>query len=248
MATRETALAIPKYLLYQVRNPGDPMRDHEILCFADKLRCPRKNILVHDVISGRPQKRLLDQVDAVLVGGSGDYSVAAGGDWLPMAMDEFRDLYETGKPTFASCWGFQAFAQALGGTVVTDLQRAELGTHSFQLTEAGKADPVFGPLGSPFEAQIGHQDIVDRLPEGALLLCSSNRVVNEAFSFPDKPIYGTQFHPELELQDLITRVHAYPEYVLKITGLPMDEFLATCRETPETPRLLRRFVEHVLES
>lgn len=246
LTTKEPVLAIPKFLLYQVRNPGDPMRGHEVRCFADKLGCPEENILVHDVLSGRPRKRLLDQVDAVLVGGSGDYSVAEGGEWLPMAMDEFCELYETGKPTFASCWGFQAFAKALGGSVVTDLKRAELGTRTFELTEAGKADAVFGPLGTPFRAQIGHQDIVDRLPDGALLLCSSQRVTNEAFTFPGKPIYGTQFHPELDVKDLITRVHAYPDYIRKITGLPLDEFQATCSATPDTARLLRRFVDRVL--
>ncbi len=242
---QELKLVSLKFLLLQTRNPDDPMRMHEIKCFADKLHCPEENILVHDLISGRPQKRLLDQVDAVLVGGSGDYSVVSGGDWLPAALDQFRDLYEFSKPTFASCWGFQAFAKAIGGVVVTDLNRAEVGTLTFELTSEGHADPIFGPLDSPFLAQIGHQDIVDRLPEHAVLLCSSARVENEAFTFPGKPIYATQFHPELELSDLLKRLYAYPEYVEKITGLSLSEFTKTCHETPETQHLLSRFVKHV---
>lgn len=221
------------------------MRQHEVTCFADKLGCAEENILVHDLISGGSHRQLLDRVDAVLVGGSGDYSVAEGGDWLPEAMDQFRELYELGKPTFASCWGFQAFAKALGGEVVTDLKRAEVGTHTFELTEAGKADPVFGPLGSPFLAQAGHQDIVDRLPDHAVLLSSSSLVENEAFGFPGKPIYGTQFHPELELKDLIRRVETYPEYIWKITGLRLEEFIGNCSEAPESTKLLGRFVKHV---
>lgn len=234
-----------KYLLLQVRNPGDPMSHHEIVCFSDKLGCPEENIIVHDLISGRPPTRLLDRVDAVLVGGSGDYSVAEGGDWLPEAMSHFRELYELGKPTFASCWGFQAFAKALGGEVVTDLSRAEVGTHSFELTDAGRSDPVFGPLGSPFFGQSGHQDIVDRLPDMAVLLASSAIVENEAFGFPGKPIYGTQFHPELDRAELIQRLAAYPEYVQNISGLNMDEFITSCREAHETTKLLGRFVKHV---
>lgn len=234
-----------KYLLLQIRNPSDPMRMHEIQCFSDKLGCPRENILVHDLISGRPPQRTLDQVDAALVGGSGDYSVVTGGDWFPAAMDFFRELHATSKPTFASCWGFQAFAKALGGRVVTDLNRAEVGTHHFELTAAGRADPVFGPLGTPFAGQIGHQDIVDRLPEQAVCLCRSPKVENEAFVFPGKPIYGTQFHPELDLAGLIRRVAAYPEYIYKITGMELDEFENTCYETPETSKLLQRFVKHV---
>ena len=223
------------------------MRQHEVTCFADKLGCSEENILVHDLISGSPEKGMLEKADAVLVGGSGDYSVAAGGDWLPRAMDYFCELYESGKPTFASCWGFQAFAKALGGEVVTDLNRAELGTHLFELTTAGKADPVFGPLGSPFKAQAGHQDIVDRLPDTAVRLCSSPLVENEAFKFTGKPIYGTQFHPELERNDLLLRLDAYPEYVEKITGLTKEEFFETCSEARGSNILLRRFAEYVFK-
>ena len=68
------------------------------------------------------------------------------------------------KPAFASCWGFQALARALGGEVVTDLVRAEVGTFEIQLTAAGRSDPLFGPLGERFLAQLGHQDVVTRLP------------------------------------------------------------------------------------
>lgn len=242
---REQALKHIKYLLLQIRNPDDVMKHHEVTCFANKLGCPESNIVVHDLISARPSRSDLDAVDAVLVGGSGDYSVAEGGDWMPEAMDHFRELYDLSKPTFASCWGFQAFAKALGGEVVTDLSRAEVGTHEFSLTEDGARDPVFGPLGSPFLGLAGHQDIVDRLPDRAVLLCSSALVENEAFGFPDKPIYGTQFHPELELPDLIRRVEAYPEYIFKITGQTLDEFIASCREAPESNQLLKRFVTHV---
>ena len=62
--------------------------------------------------------------------------------WLDRALDSLRLVYDFRKPTFASCWGFQAMARALGGKVVKDLDRAEIGTHSLYLTEAGLADPA----------------------------------------------------------------------------------------------------------
>lgn len=235
----------PRYLLLQVRNPGDAMRENEIACFANSLGCPTENIVTHDLISSCPTERLLDSSDAVLVGGSGDYSVVSGGEWLSPVMDMFRELYSSGKPTFASCWGFQAFAQGLGGEVVTDLNQAEIGTLEFELTEAGKNDPVFEPLGDRFHAQIGHQDIVVQLPPDAIRLCSTARVQNQAFTFPGKPIYGTQFHPEIEYSDFVRRLVAYPEYVENITGLPMDKFIESCFETPETTQLLKRFKDTV---
>ena len=61
----------------------------------------------------------------MLIGGSGAYSATGEGKWLDRTLDLLRDLVEASQPTFASCWGFQAMARALGGHVVTDLQRAE---------------------------------------------------------------------------------------------------------------------------
>ena len=235
-----------RYLLLQVRNAHDPMREQEVGCFAWALRCAPKQIRVFDLIHGRPPTRQqLDTADVILLGGSGDYSVAEGGPWLERALDAMRDLHALSKPTFASCWGFQAMARALGGVVVTDLARAELGTLDLHLTEAGTHDPVFGPLGTPFPAQMGHQDIVDSLPPDAIRLASTDRVENQAFRFAGKPIYCTQFHPELNVWSMTERVQAYPEYVEKIAGVPFDTFLKTLTETHQTNTLLARFVQQV---
>ena len=103
-------------------------------CFARALECDRSQIHVFSILQGVPTRAELDEVDMVLLGGSGDYSVATGGSWLPAALETMRELYDWSKPTFASCWGFQAMALALGGEVVTDLGRAELETASMRLT------------------------------------------------------------------------------------------------------------------
>ena len=160
----------------------------EVGCFARALRCAPEQIRVFDLLTGRPGRALLDAVDVVLLGGSGDYSVARGGPWLERALDAMRDLHARSKPTFASCWGFQAMARALGGKVVTDLARAELGTLELRLSESGQEDPLFGPLGPTLLVHMGHQDIVDSLPADAVLLASSDRVENQAFRFTGKPI------------------------------------------------------------
>lgn len=237
------------YLLLQVRDDDDPMREHEVNCFSRALRCPADSIRVFDLLAACPTPRELDGVDAVLLGGSGDYCVSEGGHWLDPALDAMRELYEMSKPTFASCWGFQAMAQALGGRVVADLTRAEVGTHDVFLTDAGRRDPVFGPLaaaGESFPAQMGHQDVVDKLPRGAVLLAAT-RLANQAFHFPGKPIYCTQFHPELDRSTLLDRLRRYPKYIEKITGLHYDDFVEEhTAESPDAESLLPRFVRHVM--
>jgi GMP synthase (glutamine-hydrolysing) len=241
-----------RYLLLQVRNPDDPMREHEVVCFARALGCAEDRITARDLLQGCPAPAELGEVDLVLLGGSGDYSVVSGGPWLAESLEAMRELVELRKPTFASCWGFQAMALALGGEVVTDLSRAEVGTRHVRLTEAGRADPIFADLYDParpdgtFLAQMGHQDIVDRLPAGATRLASSDRVENEAFRIEGAPIYCTQFHPELDRTTLLDRLHRYPSYVERIEGVPYQVFELTCvAESPRTDRLLRRFIEHV---
>ncbi|NNM26643.1 MAG: type 1 glutamine amidotransferase [Phycisphaerales bacterium] len=235
-----------RYLLLQVRDPDDPIREHEIECFARAFEVPVDRISIFDLLSGAPTARRLAAADVVLLGGSGDYCVSDGGPWLEPALDTMRELHRRRQPTFASCWGCQAMALALGGAVVRDMARAELGTLEVQVTDAGRADPVFGPLAPSFPAQAGHQDIIDALPPDATLLASTTRVPNQAFRFDDRPIYCTQFHPELSLEDLLVRLRTYPEYVERIAGMPFDEFAASCRESAQTTAVLQRFVRGVL--
>jgi GMP synthase (glutamine-hydrolysing) len=236
----------PRYLLMQVRNLDDPMRDQEIACFARGLACETSDIARLDLLAAVPTRREVAAADVILFGGSGDYSAAGDSPWLHRTLDALREVHELNKPTFASCWGFQALSRALGGRCIHDPPKAELGTVELHLTPAGKRDPVFGNLPPIFTAQAGHQDHVVDLPPGAVLLASSGRVRNQAFTFAGKPIYCTQFHPELSRCDLAARVRQYPTYVERIAGVPIEEFLRTsCRETPEANGLLHRFVEHV---
>ncbi|MDX1495813.1 MAG: type 1 glutamine amidotransferase [Longimicrobiales bacterium] len=231
-----------RFLLLQVRNPDDPMRQHEVDCFERCFRLQEGQVEVIDLLGAAPTAKAIDRADVVLLGGSGDYSVARGGSWLPAALEAMVGLYETSKPTFASCWGFQAMARAMGGSGVTAHARAEVGVTWMELTEAGQADPVFGPLGKRFQVVAGHEDIVVELPPSAELLASSELVENQAFRFPGKPIYCTQFHPELNREGLILRIGRYPSY-LPLAGATSLEHLAEM--TPELDHvdgILQRFL------
>lgn len=249
MADSRTRL---RFLLLQVRNADDPMRQQEVECFGRALQCDRDRIQVIDLM-GREcataaGAERIRRADVVLLGGSGDYSVSEGGDWLEPALDVMRGLHARGQPTFATCWGFQALARAVGGEVVADPACAEIGTLEVRLTDAGRTDPVFGPLataGATFDAHIGHQDVVCRLPADAVLLAETDRSPH-AYTFDGLPIYCTQFHPELNRTALLERLRQYPKYVENITGLPLDEFAAQrTREAPQAEALIARFIDQV---
>lgn len=230
-----------RYLLIQIRTPDDPMRQQEVGCFARAIECDPSAIATFDLLTGVPDDRQLDEVDALLIGGSGDYSAAGENAWLDRTLKGLRRIIDLGKPTFASCWGFQAFARAAGGRCIHDPAHAELGTIELRLTEEGCSDPLFGTLPNPFHGQAGHEDHVVELPPGAVLLASSDSVANQAFKFADAPIYCTQFHPELDRTAFLQRVTTYPRYVERIAGTTVTEFAKQCRDTPRTRQLLKRF-------
>jgi len=237
-----------RYLLLQVREPQDLIRVQEVGCFARAIGCDVDCIAPFDLLNERLTTKVLANVDAVLVGGSGDYSAAGESFWLEQTLNDLQLLYELRKPTFASCWGFQALARAMGGRCIHDPDHAELGTLSLQLTSDGQADPLFGKLTSPFFGQAGHEDHVTELPPDALLLASSSMVKNQAFKFKGAPIYCTQFHPELDRDTLLERVRAYPQYAERIAGTTVDEFAKRCVDTPNTRQLLKSFAAFVRSS
>src|SRR5687768_1570591 len=117
-----------RYLLLQIRDRDDPMRANEVAAFSRALRCRPEDIRVLDVLGNPIAPRDLHAADLVLIGGSGNYSACGDEPWLHRALDGLRLLYDSRRPLFASCWGFQALARALGGTVIKDPAQAEVGT------------------------------------------------------------------------------------------------------------------------
>ena len=127
--------------------------------------------------------------------------------------------------------------------VINDLNKAELGTTEIWLTKEGQRDKIFKKLPNKFLAQMGHEDVVIKLPRESVLLASSKKVKNEAFRFIKKPIYCTQFHPELNKNDLKERMETYPAYIEKILGISKKEFINTrCFDSKDTEKLLLNFI------
>lgn len=240
-------MADTRYLLLQIRDAHDPIRMQEPSCFANAIGCAANRISTLDLLTERLTAERLQTADAVLIGGSGNYSAAGESEWLENVLADLRLLAETRKPTFASCWGFQAIARALGGRCIHDPEHAELGPIELMITDAGRDDALFGALNNRFWGLAGHEDHVVELPPNAVLLASSATVTNQAFKLADAPIYCTQFHPELELNTFLERVAAYPQYVEKIAGTSIEILSNNCHDTPESRSLLTRFGQLVSE-
>ena len=234
-----------RFLLIQVRDQNDPIRQQEILCFAQSVNCEPDCIESLDLLGDLPQLDTVRRFDALFIGGSGRYSTVGNEAWLAGALSFLAEVVESGIPLFASCWGFQALSRALGGQVIHDRSSAELGTGIVSLTDSGLQDPIFGTLPPTFSALMGHEDCVQELPDCAELLARSDSAF-QAFRLPGLPVYGTQFHPELNRDAFLERVRAYPRYIKEIAGQEISEFEQTCFDTPAAATLIRRFIDHFL--
>jgi GMP synthase (glutamine-hydrolysing) len=236
-------MGLQRFRLLQARDQGDPVIVEERAAFASRLGVSVEQLVVHDCINQATSADIVTAgVDAVLVGGSGEYSVYDDEPWLQQFKDTLGELAERQFPTFASCFGFQALVEALGGEVGLDSDGAEVGTYALRLTDAAKSDPLFGKLPDNFLAQEGHKDRAFRLPEQVVNLASSERCPYQAIRIGPGPVYATQFHPELTGTGNRARFQRYLTVYAKVFGDERaTEMLKGFQASPATEDLLARF-------
>ena len=162
-----------------------------------------------DVITEELTLDRLQFCDAVLVGGSGEYSVLDESKIIGDFIDYLGEIVQSDIPMFASCFGFQALALAYGGKVVHIEDKAEVGTYEIFSTQAAASDPLFRSLPNKYLAQLGHQDHVVNLPSQFVHLAYSEKTDHQAYKVSNKLVYATQFHPELTYLDNRKRFARY---------------------------------------
>ncbi|MTV27269.1 glutamine-hydrolyzing GMP synthase [Nitriliruptoraceae bacterium ZYF776] len=103
-------------------------------------------------------------------------------------------LFQAGVPTFGICYGFQAMADAMGGTV----QRT--GTAEFGGTDlevVGPDSTLFHGLPVQQNVWMSHGDAVVEAPPGFAVVARTAHTPVAAFEDVDRGLAGVQFHPEV---------------------------------------------------
>ena len=142
-------------------------------------------------------------------------------------------VLEAGVPVLGICYGMQALAARLGGSVAPSEHR-EYGHAEVSVPDDGALLGGLTPADRPLRVWMSHGDRVERLPPGFTAIASSANAPLAGMADPERRLYGLQFHPEVTHTDRGQTI--VERFVHDICGCGSDW----------TPRnIIQEHVEHV---
>ena len=172
---------------FAARHPGDGEK------FDQLLRSQRPDWRVS--LFNLPQQGFpesLDTFDGFLIGGS-PASVHDDAPWIARLAPLVRQIVSGGQPLFGACFGHQAIAVALGGTVARNPGGWVLGVTE---TTMDGAAPWMAGDGGPVRMNAAHLEQVTRLPAGATVIGGNPDCPVGSFRVGTS-VFTTQYHPEM---------------------------------------------------
>jgi GMP synthase (glutamine-hydrolysing) len=229
-------------------------RDHDEAAAAEYASVRRhaglaEDELVHVRVESEPLPELdLDDYSGVLLGGSSfnisdeeksELQQRVEAD-LAVLVDRIVDA---DVPFLGMCYGVGAVTTHLGGTV--DKTYSEpVGAAGITLTPDGIADPVLAGVPERLEAFVGHKEACNGTPPGVTLLATGVACPVQMYRVGAN-VYVTQFHPELDADDLAARMRIY-QHAGYFRPEELDDLIAMAKASGVTGaqhRVLRNFVE-----
>lgn len=153
------------------------------------------------------------------------------------------DVVDTDTPLLGACYGVGTLGRHQGATIDFTYGE-EIGAPLMRITEAGLSDPLLAGIPREFRSFVGHKEACSQLPSHATLLVTSAACPVQMFRIK-KNLYGTQFHPELDVPGIHLRIDVY-----KDSGyFPADEVPAVKEYTASfdvsaSNRIVRNFTEY----
>jgi GMP synthase-like glutamine amidotransferase len=213
----------------------DATEAHEQECVKRHMREGEEvrfvSIFDKSVPFDRPEE-LLKGVRKLILGGSGAISFGEGHDHTDYEVAQFvldkieplaKYVLKYDFPTLGACLGHQLLGYHAGEPIAYEPEMAEAGYLEIQLTPEGLQDPLFKDFPPSFVAVVGHEDSLVHVPKGGVLLAKTDSCPTHCVRY-GKNVYGTQFHSELNADDLVYRMKMFPHYraaAKEMTRVPM---------------------------
>lgn len=152
-----------------------------------------------------------------VMGGPMDVWEEAEHPWLVAEKRAIREAVAVRRmPYFGLCLGHQLLGAALGGRV-GKMAAPEVGILDVELTDAGRADPLFAGVSPRHQALQWHGAEVAPPPAGAVVLASSPLCPVQAMRIGHHA-YGIQYHVELTA-DTVREWGKVPAYACSLDSV-----------------------------
>lgn len=204
------------FLLLSIRSE-ERAADEEHEAFARFLGVPPRD-LHRTHLGAEPLGRvLLDSWAGIILGGGsftysdGEESKSPGQQRAEADLMRLLDqVVDADFPFLGACYGIGTLGSHQGG-IVDRTHPEPVGPLSVTLTPEGLGDPLFAGMPGDFTAYGGHKEGLTVVPPHATLLATSSACPVQAFRVGEH-VYATQFHPELDLPGVLTRIEVYSTY------------------------------------
>jgi len=106
-----------------------------------------------------------------------------------------KEIFNLGIPILGICYGMQLMAAILGGSVAKSEER-EYGQVNLYLNSEENSK-LFKGISQQTTCWMSHTYYVNNLPEGFRNVAKTENCPVAAMEYPEKKLYGLQFHPEV---------------------------------------------------
>jgi GMP synthase-like glutamine amidotransferase len=140
----------------------------------------------------------LSRCDGVMITGS-PASVRSDSPWVARLLDLIRHLAAQDIPMFGACFGHQAIALALGGTIGNNPGGL---VHGLTFNEIVARPEWAQDLPDVIRLYGSHEEQVTQLPQGAVVLSRAEGCDVTGFAI-GRTVYTTQHHPEMTAEFIL---------------------------------------------
>lgn len=192
----------------------DAAADNEYSAFLNYTGLAESELVRHRLERDPLPEVDLDDYSGILLGGSPFNATDPPGAKSPSQLRAEADLSRLMDrviaqdfPLLGACYGISAVGGHQGAVI--DRTYAEpVGAVPITLTAAGRADALLAELPPTFDAFVGHKEAISSLPAHCIRLAGSPTCPVQMFRL-GRNVYATQFHPELDIDGLCTRIDVY---------------------------------------
>ncbi|MCA9362831.1 gamma-glutamyl-gamma-aminobutyrate hydrolase family protein [Candidatus Kaiserbacteria bacterium] len=207
--------------------------------------------IIDETIDWESPAKLMKDYQGLILGGSGEFffdgdcdeddpSKKISQEFLRILNPLFNYIFEHDVPTLGICYGHQLLGAYRGANVRYDVKQGKTKSHEVKLMVDKNDYFLFSDLPSSFQAYYGHKDSLDRVPEGAVLLMNGGDECKISALRYGNNIFTTQFHPELNFEDMVGRMKQTAGYLPE--GIVAEEIF---KDDPRSNTILQNFGKFV---